>query len=782
MSSQAPVRISIIVPVYNVAPYLRECLDSLIHQTLKEIEIICVDDCSDDGSEMILDEYAQRDERMILISHSTNMSAAQSRKDGALASRGEFVLFVDPDDMLAENTCADLLALAKHHPADVIHFSASVLADESIPENRVKSVTKMLAPYKGTLRGDRLIDECFNQRNFQFQIWNKLFRGDLCRQAMAEFPDGSYPKAQDLMAVFIILFFARTYYGVVTEPYYLYRLGVGVTGGNHLSHRQIDAYAHQPLVVDGLKQFLADHQAIESFPESLEKIENQLTRDMLLRLRNYIAQADIPYAWETMCRVLGASRLIGLLAKNNIYKEGEWAKYLKSIPNPYKPRPAKCIGAFYHSLSNGGAQRVAATLTEVWAKLGYQVVIFTDVEPSEEDYPYNAIRVVLPDCRLKHTPEDRMERIHRIYEAVEKYHIDLFIYHAWLYPMLFWDILAIKSAGSAFYVHTHSVFSMPLLSNSTVNRFYSSQNIYAMADGVICLSDTDAHYYRMFNPRVFKVVNPFYFNLEQTAVSSLSGKEIIWVGRIANEKRPVQVIEIFSRVLNRIPDATLSIIGSGSEKLEEQMRKRADALGISAKVTFHGFQTEVLPFYQKADIFLCTSEYEGFSLTILEAQSCGLPVVTYDMPYLPILENNQGSVSVPQGDKDAAAEAIVELLTNDEYRHQMGKEARENIRQNFAIDLGAQWRSILESSSEPALKTDVDSASAMMLQTLFTHMKYMPSAGSQPQFFPLPKKGPFKKVRKKAATFLCTLLIQGFGSTCQITRDAFRHLLNRFKG
>lgn len=90
-------KVSVIVPVYNVAPYLRQCMDSIVGQTLREIEIICVDDGSTDGSGAILDEYAAKDFRVKVI-HQANAGAGPARNAALDAAAGEYVVFMDPDD------------------------------------------------------------------------------------------------------------------------------------------------------------------------------------------------------------------------------------------------------------------------------------------------------------------------------------------------------------------------------------------------------------------------------------------------------------------------------------------------------------------------------------------------------------------------------------------------------------------------------------------------------------------------------------------------------------
>jgi glycosyltransferase involved in cell wall biosynthesis len=91
-------KISVIIPVYNVEPYLRECLDSVINQSLKDIEIICVDDGSPDNSGKILDEYASKDKRIQVI-HKQNEGVGLARNDGIRAASGKYVCFMDPDDI-----------------------------------------------------------------------------------------------------------------------------------------------------------------------------------------------------------------------------------------------------------------------------------------------------------------------------------------------------------------------------------------------------------------------------------------------------------------------------------------------------------------------------------------------------------------------------------------------------------------------------------------------------------------------------------------------------------
>lgn len=112
-------KVSIIVPVYNVEKYLTECVDSLIHQTMREIQIILVDDGSTDRSGRMIDEYAAADERVVAI-HKENGGQSSARNLGLRHATGEYILYVDSDDYIAQNSCERLYETAIRFNVDIV--------------------------------------------------------------------------------------------------------------------------------------------------------------------------------------------------------------------------------------------------------------------------------------------------------------------------------------------------------------------------------------------------------------------------------------------------------------------------------------------------------------------------------------------------------------------------------------------------------------------------------------------------------------------------------------
>ena len=113
------IGVSVIVPVYNVAKYLRQCMDSLVSQTLRDIEIVCIDDGSTDGSGAILDEYAAKDPRVKVV-RQKNAGAGAARNAGLDVATGEYLFFCDPDDWFRRGMLKAMYRRALRTRADIV--------------------------------------------------------------------------------------------------------------------------------------------------------------------------------------------------------------------------------------------------------------------------------------------------------------------------------------------------------------------------------------------------------------------------------------------------------------------------------------------------------------------------------------------------------------------------------------------------------------------------------------------------------------------------------------
>lgn len=114
------IKVSVIIPVYNVEKYLKQCLDSVINQTFKNIEIIIVNDCSPDNSSQIIKEYQQKDNRIVLIDLKQNVGLGFARNEGIKVAKGDYVTFIDSDDWVTNDFVEVLYNTIEKYQYDVI--------------------------------------------------------------------------------------------------------------------------------------------------------------------------------------------------------------------------------------------------------------------------------------------------------------------------------------------------------------------------------------------------------------------------------------------------------------------------------------------------------------------------------------------------------------------------------------------------------------------------------------------------------------------------------------
>lgn len=165
------MKISVIIPVYNAEPFLPACLDSVLAQTHRELEIILIDDGSTDGSGGICDRYAARDSRIRVI-HLENGGVSRARNRGLELATGELISFIDSDDTMEPDMYELLVQCMEEHHADISHCGYKHLVRDEI---RLVHDTRQIRPQT---REEAL--NCFVSGTlFGGGLWNKLFRRSL---------------------------------------------------------------------------------------------------------------------------------------------------------------------------------------------------------------------------------------------------------------------------------------------------------------------------------------------------------------------------------------------------------------------------------------------------------------------------------------------------------------------------------------------------------------------------------------------------------------------------
>lgn len=178
------IKISVIVPVYNVEEYLVECIDSILGQTFEEFELILVDDGATDGSGTICDMYAAKDQR-IKVLHKKNGGLSSARNAGIESALGEYIAFIDSDDVVHPDYLKDMVFIAEKEGADLVACSF-IRGEQCVWHDAEKAKDENL--------DIRLGLEILNRMNDNDVVvtvaWNKLYHRKFFKDYALRYPEG----------------------------------------------------------------------------------------------------------------------------------------------------------------------------------------------------------------------------------------------------------------------------------------------------------------------------------------------------------------------------------------------------------------------------------------------------------------------------------------------------------------------------------------------------------------------------------------------------------------
>lgn len=227
-------KVSIIVPVYNVEKYLRKCLDSLINQTLKDIEIICINDGSTDKSLEILEEYKNRDSRIILLNQE-NSGQSVARNRGIEIAKGEYLGFVDPDDWIDLDYYEKLYNAASTNNTDIA--VGGIIRVTGIKKKKFLNFEKETITDNTNLKFE-LCD--VPEKSY---VWNKIYKTEKLKEIGLEFEKGIF--YEDCIFTPQALFFLEKMVTVPNIYYYYLRRGNSTVKQRSEKANADNVYAHK---------------------------------------------------------------------------------------------------------------------------------------------------------------------------------------------------------------------------------------------------------------------------------------------------------------------------------------------------------------------------------------------------------------------------------------------------------------------------------------------------------------------------------------------------------
>lgn len=327
-------KISVIIPVHNAGEHIHKCLQTLINQTLKEIEIIIVLDCPTDGTEKIVKHYAETDSRIVVIENSENLHIGVSRNKGLEIARGEYIGFSDHDDYRNLDMYEKLYNIAIKEQSDIVVSPPTNVYRERIvtnyfPETEDDFKEKLLKV---------LIGKDFNDDSIEWDyfigcggMWDKLYKTELIRVNDICFEDTRKTTFEDLLFLIQAVFFSNRV-SLLNEPLYYHVCDINNTSSKYF-------YFSYGYIFDYLRK-LYDFLLVNNIYEVYKiRFSNNVANRIFMALRNEFVNQNTFF---------NIAKLIIMLKRESIVKSSFRAVYgfRKFYSNHYNKFLVKYIFLF----------------------------------------------------------------------------------------------------------------------------------------------------------------------------------------------------------------------------------------------------------------------------------------------------------------------------------------------------------------------------------------------------------------------------------------------------
>lgn len=258
------MKVSVIIPVYNVDRYLRQCLDSVLNQSLKDIEVIVINDGSTDRSLSIIMEYEQRFEQFIFINQ-MNKGLSASRNIGLRLASGEYVYFLDSDDYLASDALEVFYQEATQHDLDILMFNSTVFYEGS---NQIEHSFRQGVPEE-VVTGEQFFKAFYSDRSYNAATCCQFYRRNFLIDYSLFFFEGIIH--EDELYTFESLLLAKSV-KYLPQPLYFRRVHEGSITTSLNKQKKVESLI---TVVHEAKKFFEDYQYLWNH-EMKKSIQNTI--------------------------------------------------------------------------------------------------------------------------------------------------------------------------------------------------------------------------------------------------------------------------------------------------------------------------------------------------------------------------------------------------------------------------------------------------------------------------------------------------------------------------
>lgn len=644
--------VSVLIANYNNELYLEKCIQSVMSQTLKDIEIIIVDDGSTDRSPSLIKNLIAADSRIRAIFNEKNGGLVNARRKGVEAASGRYIMFLDSDDYMNQNACAIAVGVIEKG-YDLVKFGASVINTASPIHSRAKDIEKFLNFGKpGEYSREELIDSMFFERDISWHVWTNIYLREICLYAYRELENGYFNHPEDAYAMTAITRYIRNA-AKIDSRLYNYNVGLGISTTRN----------KEKLFV-GLDDFLSTCKAIKAYIYN-NGIENKyrmlldnLCHDAVEKLiLSESAESDKQF--KKIADVFGVDIVLKYLIENyNSHKN----KLIKLIPELPKNEYVENIGIFYPHRTPGGIERWVGNMSQALTEAGHKVTVFSEFRTDYDlPLPKDVDIWYLPP--FGKTIESQVCRIRNLGMEAKRRKIKLMIHAGTRFPCMLWDLMRLQYSDIPVILAYHYDEAHRILTHSAQGE--EDDAVFRKASAVFCFSKAEERRMRSHAINA-SCVKKSCKNRKRIERKEIPAKVAV-MGRFGDPLKQIEEdLKVLHCIVSQAPNVTMHFIGDFyTREQRKKFEKKVKIFDLQKNVRMYGWVTEPERILSECGVFLSTAKWGVAPSGIAEAQVLGLPVVMYDLPIeTPVDYDNIYKVS--QGDAEGAADKIMHLLKIDE--------------------------------------------------------------------------------------------------------------------
>lgn len=672
--------ISIVVPNYNNAIYLKKAITSLLNQTLENIEIVIVDDCSTDNSIEIIEKFMRKDSRIKLYKLAKNSSQHMARKEGVKNASGEYIMFMDPDDYLTSDAC-EILYNKIYNAYDMVCFCMHVIfAGRFSAAFKNKYVKYLNSGPEASYYNHEILPAIYESRKINELLCNKIYVAGLCKNAFKDMDDGYMTCGEDVYEAYVLASRAASA-AKINNAIYVRIKGEGISTARTTEASQ--------------RAFMTAGDAHACLRRYLEKTGNikyltSVFGHISHSVNSWIDKCPPDSVTYNFNRIIDQYGIMTILRHFLEYHQYNWVKIANKFANYAdgisQNKKIRSVGILYNYMPGGGAERVIWEMAPALYRKGYKVTIFLEKNHINDAKFPREINVVYLGA-YGNNKEYTLSALNGLMLSLTRNPVDVMLCHACFDGSLLWSIILLKLLKIGVLLFSHNSFCHRLIYNGRYT-IEAAAAIFRCADKVCVLSRNEELYFKNLQVNAQYIPNPVKFppNIELSPQKYLSAKYNISIcSRLGDPtKNLIDSLRILKIIKEYIPHIKMTFIGSFlNDSGKKEFYEQAHNLGVLSNIHVTGWLEDPSEYLQASDVLLSTSWLEAFPLAISEAQGLGIPVVMYEVP-IELASNNPSIIQVSHGDLEGAAKAIMLLIENPNIRYNLGKIARERILEFFS--------------------------------------------------------------------------------------------------